>query len=153
MLGLNYRLTEIAAVIGIDQLSKLPGFLVNRKRIGKFLKERITKIDGLYPQKIEKDVTSSYSYFTLVMDQSKYKCTRDKFIEALRAENISSAVHYPVPLTKQPAIADLVEPEPCPVSEDISKRIFSLPMFPDLTGQNLNDIVSGVEKVAAYYLK
>ena len=153
MLGLNYRLTEIAAVIGIDQLSKLPGFLVDRKRIGKFLKERITKIDGLYPQKIEKNVTSSYSYFTLVMDPSKYKCTRDEFIEALRAENISSAVHYPVPLTKQPAITDLVEPEPCPVSEEVSKRIFSLPMFPDLTGQNLNDIVSGVEKIAAYYLK
>ena len=153
MLGLNYRLTEIAAVMGIDQLSRLGEFIVNRRRCGKFLKEKISKIDGLHPQKIEKDVTSSYSYFTLVMDPTKYKCTRDEFIEALRAENISCAVHYPVPLTRQPAITELVDPEPCPVSEDVSKNIFSLPMFPDLTDENLNDIVAGTEKVAAYYLK
>ena len=153
MLGLNYRLTEIAAVIGINQLSKLGTFINKRKRSGKFLKEKISAIDGLHPQKFEKDVNPSYSYFTLTMDTTKYNCTRDEFIEALRAENISCAVHYPVPLTRQPAITDLMSPEPCPISEDISKRIFSLPMFPDLTDESLNDIVTGTEKVASYYLK
>ena len=66
---------------------------------------------------------------------------------------ITPLVARAVPLTRQPAITDFVEPEPCPVSEEVSKRIFSLPMFPDLSDQNLKDIVSGVEKVAAYYLK
>jgi perosamine synthetase len=87
------------------------------------------------------------------LDTSRYSCTRDEFIDALRAENISAAVHYPVPLTKQPAITDLMDPDECPVSEDVSERIFSLPMFPDLTDENIGDIVTGVEKVASHYLK
>ena len=153
MLGLNYRLTEIAAVIGLDQLSKLDDFIAKRRHRGTQLREQISKIEGLNPQRIEKNVNSSYSYFTLTMDTSRYRCTRDEFIEALRAENISAAVHYPVPLTRQPAITDLMEPEKCPVSEDVSNRIFSLPMFPDLTDENIRDIVKGVQKVASHYLK
>ena len=153
VLGLNYRLTEIAAVIGLDQLSKLDEFIAKRRHRGAQLREGISKIEGLHPQRIEENVNSSYSYFTLTMDTSRYRCTRDEFIEALRAENISAAVHYPVPLTRQPAITDLMEPDICPVSEDVSKRIFSLPMFPDLTDENVRDIVDGVEKVASYYLK
>ena len=152
VLGLNYRLTEIAAVIGLNQLSKLDDFIANRRHRGAQLREKISKIDGLNPQRIEKNVNSSYSYFTLTMDTSRYSCTRDEFIEALRAENISAAVHYPVPLTKQPVITDLMKPEKCPVSEDVSKRIFSLPMFPDLTDENIRDIAAGVEKVASHYL-
>ena len=153
VLGLNYRLTEIAAVIGLDQLSKLDDFVAKRRHRGAQLREQISKVDGLNPQRIEKNVNPSYSYFTLTMDTSKYSCTRDEFIDALRAENISAAVHYPVPLTKQPAITDLMNPEKCPASEKVSERIFSLPMFPDLTDENIRDIVAGVEKVAAHYLK
>jgi len=152
VLGLNYRLTEIAAVIGLNQLSKLDDFIAKRRRRGAQLREQISKIDGLTPQRIENNVNSSYSYFTLTMDTSRYSCTRNVFIDALRAENISTAVHYPVPLTKQPAITDLMKPEKCPVSEDVSERIFSLPMFPDLTDENIRDIVTGVEKVASHYL-
>jgi len=153
VLGLNYRLTEIAAVIGLDQLSKLDDFIAKRRHSGAQLREEISKIEGLHPQRIEENVNSSYSYFTLTMDTSRYNCTRDEFIDALRAENISAAVHYPVPLTKQPAITDLMKPEECPVSEDVSERIFSLPMFPDLTDENIRDIVKGVEKVASHYIK
>ena len=152
-LGLNYRMTEVAAVIGLDQLEKLDEYIAKRRKHGKYLNDKISKIDGLHPQKNIPEVNPSYSYFTLVLDQDKYKCTRNQFIEAIRGENISCAVHYPVPLTKQPAITQITKPHPCPISEDISNRIFSLPMFPDLTKENLNDIVSGVEKVASYYHK
>lgn len=80
----------------------------------------------------EKEINHSYSYFSLIMDPEEFKCTRDEFLEAFKAENIDCAVHYPIPLTKQPAIANLMKPEECPLSEKISKRIFSLPMHPEL---------------------
>jgi len=153
ILGLNYRMTDIAAAIGLDQLSKLDIYLKKRRFCGKFLREGINKIDGLYPQKNSKGVNHSYSYFSLLIEREKFKCTRDEFIEALRAENIDCAVHYPIPLTKQPAITNLLKPKPCPVSEDVSKRIFSLPMHPQLTNEDLKTILAGVEKVATYYYK
>jgi dTDP-4-amino-4,6-dideoxygalactose transaminase len=151
MLGLNYRMTDIAASIGLNQLSDLDRYLTKRRHNGKVLKNGIRKIDGLQYQKTEKGVEHSYSYFSLVMDPEMFKCTRDEFLDALKAENIDCAVHYPIPLTKQPAILDLLKPEECPISEDISKRIFSLPMHPELSDEDLRNILGGVEKVASHY--
>jgi dTDP-4-amino-4,6-dideoxygalactose transaminase len=44
-----------------------------------------------------------------------------------------------------------MKPEECPISEDISKRIFSLPMHPELSDEDLKNILVGIEKVAKYY--
>jgi len=153
MLGLNYRMTDIAAVIGLNQLSELDGYLARRRCCGEVLREGIERIEGLHPQRIGEGVNHSYSYFTLVMDTSGFRCTRDEFVEALRAENISCAVHYPVPLTKQPAITNLMHPERCPASEETSNRIFSLPIHPGLTDEEFAKILEGVEKVATFFRK
>ena len=151
VLGLNYRMTDIAAAIGLNQLQGLDHYLERRRHCGSILRTGIGEIDGLHPQKICKSVNHSYSYFSLVMDPERFKCSRDEFVDSLKAENIDCAVHYPIPLTKQPAITNLLKPGACPVSEEISERIFSLPMHPYLTDKNLNEIRKGVEKVANYY--
>lgn len=153
ILGLNYRMTDIAAVIGLNQLSDLDQSLARRRYCGKVLRDAINKIAGLHPQKIEKNVNPSYSCFSLVMDTEAFNCTRNQFLEALKAENIDCAVHYPIPLTKQPAITNLMKPEECPISEEISRRIFSLPMHPELSDEDLEKIIAGVKKVATYFQK
>jgi perosamine synthetase len=151
ILGLNYRMTDIAAVIGLNQLEELDKYLKRRRYCGKILREGVGNINGLLPQKIEEGVNHSYSYFSLIFDPEMFKCSREQFMEALKAENIDCAVHYPIPLTKQPAITNLLKPEACPISEEISKRIFSLPMHPHLSEENLEEILEGLEKVATYY--
>jgi dTDP-4-amino-4,6-dideoxygalactose transaminase len=153
MMGFNYRLTEIAAVLGLDQMDHFDEFLKSRKKYGKYLHKHISKIDGLSPQKATPKVDHSYSYFTLTMDLDQYRCTRDQFIKALNEENIDSAVHYPTPLTKQPIIEEKLNPPQCPISEQVSKQIFSLPIHPALTDEDLKNIVEGVNKVSAYYIR
>jgi dTDP-4-amino-4,6-dideoxygalactose transaminase len=153
IVGLNYRLTDIAAVIGLNQLSQMKEYLERRRYFGAKYKEGMAKIDGIQPQRVEDKVNHSYSYFSSVMDLDMISCGRDEFLEALRAENIDCAVHYPIPLNKQPAITDLLEPEECPISEDVAKRIFSLPMHPELTDEDLENVLAGVEKVASHYLR
>jgi perosamine synthetase len=153
MMGLNYRLTEIQAAIGIDQMKQLPDFLKRRKELGETLRKEITKIPGLNPQRITPKTEPSYSYFSLTMDPEHYKCTRNQFTEALQAENIDTAIHYPTPLTQQPIIKETYKPQPCPKAEKISKKIMSLPIHPAITDQNLKQIIQGVKKVANHYLK
>jgi perosamine synthetase len=153
MLGLNYRMTDIAAAIGLNQLSNLDQYLERRRSCGKILREGIDKIEGLQPQRTGKGVKHSYSYFSLVMNLEEFSCTRDEFIETLKAENIDCAVHYPIPLTKQPAITNMMKPEECPISEDISTKIFSLPMHSELTDEDLENILEGVEKLVKYFHK
>jgi perosamine synthetase len=153
MLGLNYRMTDIMAVIGLNQLENLDGYLRKRRYIGEKLRRGIEKIDCVSPQKITPKTNPSYSYFSATLDLEKLKCTRDEFLKALQAENIDCGVHYPTPLTRQPAILDLMKPDRCPVSEDVANRIFSLPMHPYLSDDDLDAILTGVKKVTTHYHK
>lgn len=153
LLGHNYRMTEMAAVIGLNQLDGLDESLEKRRRIGEVLRDGVESIDGLRPQRINDHVSPSYSYFSVVMEVETFSCARDVLLKALRAENIDCTVHYPVPLTQQPAITDLIETDSCPVTEEISRSIFSLPMHPFLTDEDVGSILAGVEKVASHYLK
>jgi perosamine synthetase len=151
MMGFNYRLTEIAAVLGLDQMNHFDEFLKRRKECAKYLNKHLSKIGGLSSQKTTPKAEHSYSYFSLTIDPEQYRCTRDQFIKALSDENIDSAVHYPTPLTKQPIIQEKLDPATCPVSEQIAKQIFSLPIHPAITDDDLRNIVKGVKKVATHY--
>jgi perosamine synthetase len=153
LVGLNYRMTDIAAVIGLNQIAEMEHFLEKRRNVGKKYKEGVSKIEGLIPQKVENKVKHSYSYFSMILDPDRIKCDRDEFIKSLRAEHIDCAVHYPIPLNKQPAILDILNPEACPVSEEISERIFSIPMHTSLTSSDIRNVLEGLEKVVAYYQK
>jgi len=153
ILGLNYRMTETAAAIGLGQLEMLDEFLAKRRRNAKVLTDGIGGIPGLKPQKVEKGVDHSYSYYTVIMDLAEFKCSRDEFVEALRAENVDCMVYYPIPLTRQPALQRYARRSRCPVAEEASGKVFSIPVHPSLTEEDLGKIVTALEKVSTYYLK
>jgi len=153
LFGLNYRITDIMSAIGLNQLAQLDDFLAKRKHCADVLLKGLKKVDGIVPQKITPNAKPSYSYFSVVLDPEKLRCTRDEFMKALSAENIDCGVHYPTALTEQPVVKETLKPKACPVSEDLAKRIMSLPMHPYLTDDELNAVVAGVEKVAAFYSK
>ncbi len=153
LFGLNYRTTDIMSAIGLNQLAQLDDFLKKRKHNADVLLKGLKKVDGVIPQKITPKAKPSYSYFSVVLDPEKLRCTRDDFMKALSAENIDCGVHYPAALTEQPVVKEMLKPKPCPVSEDLAKRIMSLPMHPYLSEDDLNAVVAGVEKVANHYHK
>lgn len=150
-LGLNYRMTEIEAAIGLNQLDALELTLSKRRRTGRILRNGIKSINAVKAQRFNDEVEPSYCYFSVILDLDVLACTRDEFVCALKAENIDSAVHYPFPVTYQPVIKSLMKPEPCPVADNISKRVLSLPIHPNLSEEDLSAIIKGVAKVSEYY--
>ena len=112
------------------------------------LKER-----GYRNFKAEDTVVSCYQ---ISLSQSLEPITGDIFYcdldRALQAENIECGCHYPAALTKQPALQYL-KSKPCRVSEDLAKRILSLPMHPHLTDKEVAWVIEAVEKVTSHYHK
>ncbi|MCS7119994.1 MAG: DegT/DnrJ/EryC1/StrS family aminotransferase [Nitrososphaerota archaeon] len=151
-LGLNYRMTEIAAAIGLEQLRMLDEFLLKRRRNAEYLMKGLEEIDGLEPQKTTEGAEHSYSYFTVQMDLEKFRCTRDEFVRAMNAENIECIVYYPTPLSKQPALRRYARTR-CPVAEKVCGRVLSLPVHPGLSGEDLEKILEGIRKVSAHYAR
>jgi len=106
VLGYNYRMTEMAAAIGICQLKKLDEF--NRQRIehARFLTEKLGKIRGLIIPFVAPDVRHVFNQFTIRVT-GDFGMSREKLRQRLKAKGIMTEVYYPQPIHKQPLYKEL----------------------------------------------
>jgi perosamine synthetase len=146
-LGYNYRMTNIHAALGLVQLGRLEG--LNKKRIdnAQFYNDHI-RIKGLtLPQKAAAARHVYNQYVVRVEDDFPLK--RDSLMEILQSKGIGSAVHYPMPLYRQPFYRDLgLDKEVCPVAEEVSGKVLSLPVHPSLRPEDRSyvaEIINGIQ--------
>ena len=149
-IGLNYRTTDIASIIGLSQLSLLDGFLEKRSSTAKTLTKGLKSVEGITPQEVRSHVNHCYNYYTVKMDLSKFSCPRDEFVSALKAENIMCGIYYDNPLHRHPYFS-AYNHNNCPNSEILSKALFSLPIHPSISVGEAEIIVNAVKKVAEHY--
>jgi perosamine synthetase len=142
-LGYNFRLTDIAAAIGRVQLRKLPDMNSKRQNNAAYYNSSIKNSWIVLPFT---DPASNHVYhqYTIYIDHCDME--RDSFAKKLGDNGIGTAVHYPVPIHKQPLYLNDSECS-CPVSEDLSKKILSLPVYPDLSSQDREFIVETINGV------
>jgi len=147
MVGYNYRMTEIAAAIGLVQLKKLEGWVKQRRANAKFLTKAIGGIEGLVPPAEGNWMVHAYYQFIVRLEDS-FPQSRDDIIQALTEDGIGCRPSYPMPLYKQKALRDLRIRGRCPVAEDLVPRLFELPVHPSVTPADLDRIVEAIERIA-----
>lgn len=135
LLGLNFRLNEIQAVIGNEQLKHLKEWVDKRREIAKFYNKVLEKYPKVKTPKEKEWAKCSYYVYTIQIEK------RMLFCEYLRKEKIATGVYYPIPVHKQPIIEKIYGKQPrLPVTEEIVNNIVSLPLSPLLTDRELNQI-------------
>jgi len=142
-LGLNYRMTEIEAAIGLEQLKKLDKFIKKRRANARYLNEHLSQFQGITIPFTHDYVEHSFHQYCILIDLNYFRFSRDELIESLRQKGIEVAVHYPRPVHKQPIFSS--DNLSLPISEEISKRILSLPVHPWLKERELASIVKAVK--------
>ena len=140
VLGYNYRMTDIAAAIGLCQLGKLQEF--NRRRIenAKFLTDGLSGIRGLILPCIKPGVKHVFHQYTVRVTQ-EFGLSRDELKEKLRHKDIMTEIYYPLPVHKQPLYQGLGYEDRLPYSEKAAEEVLSLPVHPSLTKQDLEYMV------------
>jgi len=141
--GNNYRLSEMAAAIGLVQLGRLAGFNERRRANARYLSERLT--DVALPRETA-GTTHVFHQYTVRLPASE----RDRFVAALDARGIGARVYYRNPIHRQPAVlarfgttnADLAE------TERASREVVSLPVHPGLDHAALDAIVAAANAEA-----
>lgn len=134
-IGYKYHWNDIQAAIGLTQLDRLPKLLARRKIIAAMYDGAFT-IGQDMPQLQAYHDAHTYHLYVIRVDAEK----RDKIIDYLLAEGISAGVHYK-PLTYYPMYSD--QPTP-PVTEREWKRLISLPIFFDMTDQQVAFICQAI---------
>ena len=141
ILGYNFRMTDIAAAIGVVQLKKLEGF--NEKRIenAEYLTEHINTIEGIEPPFVAENVKHVFHQYTIRVKEGK----RDELRDILNNEGIGTGIHYPKPIYKQNLYENLGYTDDCPETEKAATEVLSIPVNPGLSAEDLGKIVSVLE--------
>jgi perosamine synthetase len=150
-LGFNYRLTDIQCALGLSQLPKLEQFLAKRETIAERYLVALKDLPGLTVPGVAPDVRHAWHIFPVLVEPARLRVGRDEVFAALRAEGIGVTLHY-VPTYWHPYYERLGYVRGlCPVTEDASMRMFSLPIFPAMTDADVEDVVAALWKVLGHY--
>ncbi len=143
MVGLNSRLDSLQAAVLDIKLKYIEKYISLRRNAADYYNKQFSNIPGLTIPVTSAFTTHVYHQYTLATDNS----CRDKLINYLSEKNIPSAIYYPLPLHLQKAYSFLGYREgDFPVSEEMSHRVFSIPMHPELTEEQLNYICNNIKE-------
>ncbi|WP_240222366.1 UDP-4-amino-4,6-dideoxy-N-acetyl-beta-L-altrosamine transaminase [Rheinheimera hassiensis] len=131
LLGFNYRMTDIQAALGLSQSLRLLPIIQKRQLLAANYNRLLAELPVALPALDDINISAWHLYTIRLDDKTKRKAVFD----SLREADIGANVHY-IPIHTQPYYQQLgFDWGDFPVAEDFYERIISLPMFPELTGE------------------
>lgn len=135
--GVNSRLDTLQAAILLPKLEILDDEIILRQAVADIYIREFSNSESITLQKVKDGNISVYGQFTLNVD------ARDELQKFLHKKGIPTAVHYPIPLNRQPAVAD--ESVFLPVGDHLSERVISIPMHPYMREQEQSIIIEAIK--------
>jgi perosamine synthetase len=142
-LGYNYRMTDLAATIGLCQLKKLDEFNIRRIKNAQFLTKEIEKIEGLIPPYVMPHVKHVFHQYTIRVTED-FDMSRDELTRKLGEMGVDARVYYLMSIHKQPLYQKLGFHGELPISEKAANEVLSLPVHPALTKEDLTRIAEAL---------
>jgi perosamine synthetase len=150
-LGYNYRITDLQSALGISQMNKLDSFVSRRKEIVALYNQAFQRLEGIILQKNEDFSDTSNHLYVIKLDLPRLTVDRKHIYDALIAENIGAHVHY-IPVYWHPYYQRLgYQRGICPKAEELYNALLTLPLFPAMTEEDVNDVIKAVYKIISYY--
>lgn len=165
-----YRMSEPQAAVAAAQVSRIPEITEKRNRFGNMLNSHLSNIPGIHPHKVESTNRCSFWFYMLRIDNAAFRCSRDKFAEALAAEGVmASAGYIPTPVYKWPLfqqhnffggtwpIRDLgytkmdYKTVECPNAEAILDTAVRIEIKQWMSVEYIDSVAKAIQKVASHY--
>jgi dTDP-4-amino-4,6-dideoxygalactose transaminase len=152
--GYKYNMFDIQAALGLKQLEKLDRMQQRREEIAKVYNDTFGAMPQLIVPKAAAYTKHSWHLYVLQLDLSKLTISRDKFIEEMGNENIGVSVHFiPVHLMSYYVNTYGYKEGDFPVTESYFDRIVSLPLYPSMRDEDVEDVVFAVKRIVEKYSK
>jgi dTDP-4-amino-4,6-dideoxygalactose transaminase len=151
-LGLNARMPELSAILGLKTLEKIGGHLKKRNALAKIYQSELAGIPGISFPQVKSGNLCTFKDFSLLIDSRQFGLNRDELRMALEAENISTRTYFYPPVHQQKAFRKyhLLYKNKLPLTDYISNNIISLPMYFDLDKTTVKNICLCIKKAYLY---
>lgn len=139
--GVNSRLDGLQAAILRVKLRYLAEWNTARRQAASWYDELLRAVGTIQQPITRAEAEHVFHLYVVQTDQ------RDRKLEALRQAGIGAGIHYPIPLHEQPAYQYLkMAPESLPVTHEVAQRVLSLPIFPEITHEQVHTVVDTLLK-------
>lgn len=147
--GINAKMSEFNAALGLLQLKYIDKALEKRKAIAEFYREKLKDIKGIKCLQDIKGVKQSYPYFPILIDEIQFGKSRDYVYDELKKQNILTRRYFYPLISQFPAYKELESaiPGKMPTAEKITQQVLCLPIYSDLELERINDIVNILGKI------
>ena len=153
ILGYNYRLTDVQSALGISQMDKVDKFIDRRRDIVKKYNNALVKLEEVITPYESDFSNSGWHIYVIQIKPNLLTVSRKEIFEALQAENIGVNVHY-LPVYLHPYYKSLgYDKGLCPNAETLYENMITLPLFPSMTNNDVQDVIDAVNKVISHYRK
>jgi dTDP-4-amino-4,6-dideoxygalactose transaminase len=144
-LGFNYRMTDIQAVLGLSQMTRLDAFVSRRHEIAERYDAAFRLLPIITPYKF-KSVHSSYHLYTIRISEAACKNTQQKIYHSLWEQGIAANLHY-IPVHRQPYYEDLgFKAGDFPEAEQFHREAISIPMYSTLKSDQQVSVITALAK-------
>ncbi len=149
--GFKYNLTDIAAVLGVGQLNRLEAFIEKRVLLADRYHELLAEVEEILPLAVPSyPMRHAWHLFVVRLDTARAGMNRDTFMAELKKRNIGTGIHFKAVHSQTYYRETLKLPEgSLPATEWNSKRICSLPLFPDMVPEDVEEVVAAIKEVLA----
>jgi dTDP-4-amino-4,6-dideoxygalactose transaminase len=146
--GINAKMNEFQAAMGLIQLKTIDSVIYKRKQIVDLYREGLKDIDGIRFLDDIDHVQHCYSYFPIFIDSIKYGKTRDELYEYLKLNNINGRRYFYPLISQFPTYRGLesAHPNRLPIAEEITQAVICLPLYPNLELNEIEMIISLIKE-------
>ena len=150
--GLNGRMSELHAAVGLATIGELPKRLDRRNELAGLFASRVAGLPGIRLPSVDAGDVSTYKDLTVVVDEQEYGIDVPALAAALRAEGVDTRRYFYPAVHRQDAYGYLGEPADLPVTDALAPRVLTLPLWThmdDATVDVLADLVIRCHESAA----
>src|SRR6266852_1695436 len=152
--GYKYNMTDLAAAIGLHQLARSEWLLERRCAIAQRYSNAFSHLPEIETPPNPAHVEHVWHLYILRLRLERLTITRDAFIQALKQAKIGTSVHF-IPLHLHPFYRDTYQlaADDFPVALHAYRRAISLPIYPGMTDEDVEDVIAAVEKIIITHRK
>ncbi|UCG02028.1 MAG: DegT/DnrJ/EryC1/StrS family aminotransferase [Candidatus Heimdallarchaeota archaeon] len=149
LIGLNAKMQEFNALIGLENLKVINRHIETRRKRAQLMKSLLNETPGLQTQKERSYVVSNYQNFPLCIEENRFGLDRDQLCSALLAENIGIRKYFYPPLHKHKSYINNSDGnrKQLNVTNDVSNRILCIPIYSDTTEEEVHKICFAIKKI------
>jgi UDP-4-amino-4-deoxy-L-arabinose-oxoglutarate aminotransferase len=147
--GYKYNMTDICAALGLSQLERVDAMNAKRRALAMRYRERLAQVDEIIPLSDPPySMKHSWHLFIVRLNTEKARLSRDEFMLQLKERNIGTGIHFKaVHLQKFYTERMRMHRGMLPNTEWNSDRICSLPLFPEMTAEDVDDVVATIKEI------